>query len=192
MFVLIMDNFGIEYVGDSHLHHLRTVLTNHYTQYLDGKLFAGIDLNWNYSKDHTQLTCCLSLDGYIDKLILKFGHKAPTKPQNFSTPSPRHCIRLQAAVGDGGRHKSQNHQGRNKTCASYCRRSIILCPHNKFLVGISMIDAQHSAVTKKTTAAIDQLLDHVATYPNDGITQQAIDMVLAAQSDAGINNEYKT
>ena len=55
-----------------------------------------------------------------------------------------------------------------------------------------MIDAQQSAVTKKTTAAIDQLLDHVATYPNDGITQQAIDMVLAAQSDAGINNEYKT
>ena len=31
MFVLIVDDFGIEYVGNHHLHHLRTVLTNHYT-----------------------------------------------------------------------------------------------------------------------------------------------------------------
>ena len=31
MFVLIVDDFGIEYVGNHHLHHLRTVLTSHYT-----------------------------------------------------------------------------------------------------------------------------------------------------------------
>ena len=31
MFVLIVDDFGIEYVGDHHLHHLRTFLTTHYT-----------------------------------------------------------------------------------------------------------------------------------------------------------------
>ena len=31
MLVLIFDNVGIEYVGKSQLHHLRTVLTNHYT-----------------------------------------------------------------------------------------------------------------------------------------------------------------
>ena len=31
MFVLIVDDFGIEYVGDHHLNHLRTVLTTNYT-----------------------------------------------------------------------------------------------------------------------------------------------------------------
>ena len=83
MFFLIVDNFGIKYVGDSHLNHLHTVLTDHYTitQELDGKFFAGVDLNWNYSKDHAQRTCCLSIDGYTDNLILTFGHKAPSKPQ---------------------------------------------------------------------------------------------------------------
>ena len=39
MIVLIVDDFGIEYVGDNHLHHLITVLTNHYTitEDLDGE-----------------------------------------------------------------------------------------------------------------------------------------------------------
>ena len=47
MFVLIFDDFGIEYVGDIHLHHLRTVLTDHYTitENLDGIKISGIDLN---------------------------------------------------------------------------------------------------------------------------------------------------
>ena len=43
MFVLIVNYFGIEYVGENHLHHLRTVLAKHYTitEDLDGeKLLA--------------------------------------------------------------------------------------------------------------------------------------------------------
>ena len=83
MYVLIFDDFGIEYVGDHHLHHLRTVLTTHYTitEDLDGKTFTGIDLKWDYTKIHSQRTCRLSIDGYIANLLLKYGHRAPTKPQ---------------------------------------------------------------------------------------------------------------
>ena len=85
MFVLIVDHFGIEYVGDHHLHHLRTVLTSHHTitEDLKGKQFSGIDLKWNYTKLHSQRTCCLSMDNYISNLLLKYGHKAPAKPQIF-------------------------------------------------------------------------------------------------------------
>ena len=58
MFVLILDDFGIEYVGDHHLHHLITVLNTHYTitEDLDGEIFSGIDLKWNYTKIHAQRT----------------------------------------------------------------------------------------------------------------------------------------
>ena len=47
MFVLIVDDFGIEYVCDNHLHHLQTVLTNHYTitEDLDRMFSPGIELN---------------------------------------------------------------------------------------------------------------------------------------------------
>ena len=43
MFVLIVDDFGIEYVGDLHLNHLRTVPTTHYiiTEDLEGKFFLA-------------------------------------------------------------------------------------------------------------------------------------------------------
>ena len=43
MFVLIVSDFGIEYLGNIHLHHLRTVLTNHYTitEDLDGIYFLA-------------------------------------------------------------------------------------------------------------------------------------------------------
>ena len=63
--------------------------------------------------------------------------------------------------------------------------------NNKLLVGLSVIGAQQAAATEETAAAIDQLLDHVATYPNNGITYRASDMVLAAHSDAGLNNDPK-
>ena len=41
--------------------------------------------------------------------------------------------------------------------------------NNKVLVALSAIGAQQAAATKNTAAAIEQLLDYVATYPNDGI-----------------------
>ena len=80
MFVLIVDDFVIEYVGNNHLHHLRNFLTNHYKimDDLDGEKFAGINLKWNYTKIHAQHTCCLSMEGYIDNLLLKYGHKTLT------------------------------------------------------------------------------------------------------------------
>ena len=63
--------------------------------------------------------------------------------------------------------------------------------HNRLLVGLSAIGAQQASATEKTAADIDQILDHAATYTNDCITYQASDMILAAHSDSGFNNESK-
>ena len=61
--------------------------------------------------------------------------------------------------------------------------------HNRLLVGPSAIGNQQASATEQNTADIDQILDHVATYPKYGITYQASDMILASHSDAGFNNE---
>ena len=63
--------------------------------------------------------------------------------------------------------------------------------NNRILVGISAIGAQQVAATEQTVAAIDQLLDHVATYPDYEIIYRASDMILAAHSDTGLNNDSK-
>ncbi len=50
---------------------------------------------------------------------------------------------------------------------------------------------QQSAATKQNEQEISQLLDYVATYPNEGIIYRSSGMVLAVHSDAGFNNESK-
>ena len=95
---LIVDNFGIEYVGKHHARHLQTVLRKHYTITEDwtGLKYAGIDLAWDYFKR----TCRLSLDGYIKTLIIKYGHTAPDKPQL----SPHKHIPFSTAPRSSTRH----------------------------------------------------------------------------------------
>ena len=64
-FVLIVDDFGVEYVGKQHADHLVNVLKEHYdmTEDWEGKKIAGIDMTWNYAPRHKDRTCRLSMEG---------------------------------------------------------------------------------------------------------------------------------
>ena len=57
--------------------------------------------------------------------------------------------------------------------------------NNKLMVAMSAIGSQQAAATEDTAAAVEQILDYVATYPNDGILFKKSDMILAAHADAG-------
>ena len=63
--------------------------------------------------------------------------------------------------------------------------------NNKFLVALSEIGAQQAAATEDIAAAIEKLLDYVATYTNDGILFRKSDMILAAHADAGFLDESR-
>ena len=63
--------------------------------------------------------------------------------------------------------------------------------NNKLLVALIAIGAQQASATEDTASAIEQLLDYVATYPNDGILFSNRDMILAAHADAGFLNESR-
>ena len=78
-FYLIVDDFGIEYVGGKHAH----LLQEHYEISEDwrGEKFSGIDLEWKYPPTHNDRTLRLSIQGYIEIILILFGHKQPTKPQ---------------------------------------------------------------------------------------------------------------
>ena len=53
------------------------------------------------------------------------------------------------------------------------------------------IGAQQAEETKETEAAIEQLMDYVATYPDDGLLFRKSDRILAAHADALFLNEPK-
>ena len=49
---LIVDEFGVDYVGKQHADHLATILKKYHniTEDWEGKKYAGIDLKWDYEK----------------------------------------------------------------------------------------------------------------------------------------------
>ena len=62
---------------------------------------------------------------------------------------------------------------------------------NKLIVALSAIGAHQAAATKETADAIENLLDYIATYPDDGILFRKNYMILVAHADTGFLNESK-
>ena len=194
-FVLIVDDFGVEYVGRKHADHLLGVLNQHYEMSEDweGKKFAGIDLSWNYASRHGDRTCRLSMDEYIRDLLFREGHKAPAKPQ-LSPHRHREIIYgakqqhaptedTSSSLNEAGIKRVQRIVG----ALLYYARAV----DNKILVALSAIGSQQASATENTAAAVNQLLDYVATYPADGLVFRSSGMELAAHADAGFNNESR-
>ncbi|KAL7476898.1 hypothetical protein ACHAW6_002727, partial [Cyclotella cf. meneghiniana] len=73
-FTLVVDNFGIKYIGIEHPQHLLTVLQEHYkvTTDLKGSRYIGIMLDW---------------PGYVNKVLCQFQHSKPTAPQHAPFPT---------------------------------------------------------------------------------------------------------
>jgi hypothetical protein len=82
-FTLVVNNFGVKYVGNKHVHHLQKVLEQHYEIKCNwpGQGFIGITLLWDYHLRQVHLT----IPGYIKKALKLFQHKA-YKRQNAPYP----------------------------------------------------------------------------------------------------------
>ena len=194
-FVLIVDDFGIKYVGKEHALHLLKTLEKNYkiTTDWEGKHFAGIDLAWDYNARHANWTYRISMDRYIAKVLLKNGHLIPKKPQ-LSPHKHREVIygaKEQLAPKDDttpplDSQGIKRFQGIVRALLYYAR-----AVDNNLLVGLSAIRSQQAAATQRTNEAINQILDYCTTYLADGILYCSSNMVLCAQSDAGFHNDIK-
>ena len=87
-FTLVVDDFGVKYVGKEHAEHLFGVLKNEYTKIevdWTGSLYCGITLKWNYAERYVDC----KMPGYVKKRLVKFGHEPPQRPQHCPyTPNP--------------------------------------------------------------------------------------------------------
>ncbi len=90
MFALIVDNFIIQYIGNAHLDHLCQALKKHYnvSEEINGTHFPGMTLKWNYSLNHIERSCHLSMPGYIFNICTRHKHPMPTKHQ---LSPQKHC-----------------------------------------------------------------------------------------------------
>ena len=67
LFMLIVDDFGVKYVGRKHAEHLASVLKKYHdiSEDWEGKKIAGIDLIWDYTQKHSGRTFRLSMKSYM-------------------------------------------------------------------------------------------------------------------------------
>ena len=133
------------------------------------------------------------MDGYIAKVLLKYGHPSPKKPQ-LSPHKHREVIygdKEQLTPEDGNTppldiHGTKRVQGIVGALLHYARSV-----DNKLLVGLSTIGVKQATATQRTNEAIIQILDYCATYLVYGILYRSSDMVLCAHSDAAFHNKSK-
>jgi hypothetical protein len=194
-FALIANNFAIQCVGNAHLDHLCQALKKQYkvSEEINDTRFAGMTLKWNYSPIHTKRSCRLSMPGYIINVYTRYKHLMPTKHQ--LSPHKHHDIIL-------GQTTQLTHvnpyspplstegvkriQGIIGTLLYYA-----CAVDNKFLATLSTLCSQQATATEATHVAMNQLLDYLTTYPDDGTTYRASYVILCAHTDAGFHNESK-
>ena len=194
-FFLIFYDFGIGYVGENHTQNLRQVLQEYYEISEDWKefVFSGIELEWNYAAKHNDRTCRLKIKGYIERVLLRFDHKIPNKPQisPYKHREIHYGAKVQVAPEEVD-SPSVDAKGIKRVQAIvgaliFCGKSV----DNKVLVSLNTIGNQQAAATEITNEAIDHLLNYLYTYPNNGIVYRDRKMVLAVHSDSSFRNESK-
>ena len=193
LFVLIVDDFGIEYVDTKDSEHLLLALRSHYEITVDwtGTKFSGIDIEWDYNKR----TCCTTMNGYINPIQLRYKNTTPTKPEHspYLHRELMYGAKEQYATNDIDTTPPLDAAG-IKWCQGVIGALLFYARavDNKLLMTISAIGASQASATENTRDEINKLLNFCATYPLDGITYRASDMVLAAHSDASFLSKSKS
>jgi hypothetical protein len=185
-FSLVVDDFGIKYVGQHNAQHLLDAISDLYKNTVDwtGALYCGITLKWDYDQRSVEL----SMPGYVKAALHKFQHPQPTAPQHSPYPwnQPQHNTKAsQEAIAPDASPKLpptdiKRIQKIVGTLLYYARRAI----DNTMLVSLNTLAAEQSKGTENTAKAIVHLLNYCATHPDAVIKYHASDMVLHIDSDA--------
>ena len=83
-FTLVVDDFGVKYVGEEHARHLKGVLEEFYEVATDweGKKYIGLTLDWDYEQREVHV----SLPGYVKRAAKELNHTAPRRRQKAPAP----------------------------------------------------------------------------------------------------------
>ena len=179
----------MKYVGREHVEHLITVLKKKYELVKDwkGDLYCGIKLNWDYQAR----TLDISMPGYIKKLLQKYKHRMPTRPQHCPySPAPKqYDAKAQSPLPIDISPKLSPDEIKEiqRVIGSilYYARAVDIT----VLMALSSIAIEQSKGTTNTMEKAKQLLDYLATNPDATIRFKASDMVMNVHSDASYLSE---
>lgn len=188
-FTLVVDDFGVKYVGKEHAEHLYQTLQQYYETSCDwnGELYCGITLKWDYTKRTVDLT----MPGYVQSALHKYQHGKPSRQQHSPYPAetPHYGAKVQLTPPtDKTRPMTQEAKRRLQQIVGtflYYARAV----DATMLMALSTLGSEQTTGTEKTERALLQFLNYCATHPDATIRYKASDMVLLIDSDASYLSE---
>ena len=182
-FTLVVDDFGIKYVGKENADHLLAALGDKYTIETDwtGSLYVGITLDWDYQQGHVDL----SMPTYVQTQLTKYGHAKPKHPQHcLFSPNPiQYGKKSQdtAPTDDSPKLDKDGHKYIQQVVGSFLFYARAI--DSTIFMALSDIAADQSEPTEKTKKRVYQFLNYMATHPNAKIRYRQSDMILNIHSD---------
>jgi hypothetical protein len=190
-FSLVVDDFGVKYVGKQHAEHLIHSLTQLYQISIDwtGALYLGLTLKWDYKNRIVDL----SMPGYINEALHKFQHPAPPRrqdaPHSWNQPTYGAAVQYADNPDESPRLPDKQVTFVQQIVGTLLYYSMAVDP--TMLVALGSISATQSKATAKTLDETVWLLNYAHAHPNATIRYSASDMVLHIHSDASYLSEPK-
>ena len=150
-------------------------------------------MDWDYNKVDSKRKVHISMPGYKEVALLRFGHKRPQRPQNQPHPHvpPNYGAKQQYAAADDMspllNEADKKYIQQVTGVFLYCARAV----DSPMLVPLSALASEQSSPTESTMKKCKQFLDYAASQPDAIITYRASDMVMAIHSDASYLSEPK-
>ena len=190
-FTLVVDDFGVKYVGEEHALHLKKALEGDYKVTTDwtGARYIGITLDWDYKKRQVHL----SMPNYVRKALKQFQHVRTNKKQNAPYPSIPIIYGAKKQYATESSSAPPLDAKGKKFIQQVCGKFLFLgrAVDSTLLCPVSAIASQSSKPTEDTMKQTQQLLDYLATQEEAVLTYNASEMKLAVHSDASYLSEPK-
>ena len=183
IFSLVIDDFGVKYIGKENANQIIQYLQKLYTIYINwtGSLLCRLTIYWDY----TACTCNISMPKYLQTALHKFQHPAPKRPQHapHSWEKPTYGSHVKYAPDDNSYplFPAKTINLMQKIVGTLLYYSIAVNP--TMLTALCSITAQQAKGTEKTYVDTLWLLNYAATHPNATIRYTASDMILHIHSD---------
>ena len=187
-FTLVVDDFGVKYVGEEHAKHLKATLEEHYKLTCDwtGRRYIGITLDWDYKRRQVHL----SMPNYVAKALKQFQHKVrklqhspyPSAPIIYGAKKQYATQKSSAPLVDAKTKKFIQQVCGKFLFLGRAVDSTLLCP-------ISAIASQSAAPTTETLENTLKLLDYLGTQEEAVLSYHSSDMIAAVHSDASYQSE---
>jgi hypothetical protein len=190
-FSLVVNNFGVKYIGKEHTQHLLQMVQKYYKCLfeLEGERHCRLTIKWDYPGKKVHI----AMPFYLENALKQFQHPPPIMPPD--QPHPHAKTQYGAKVQHAKPH--DNTPPLDKAGKKFIQEVtgvflyLARAVDSTILTPLSALASKQVAPTENTMQDCLQFLDYTASQEDAIVTYQASNMKLAIHSNASYLSEPK-